>query len=166
MPSSSVLAVMASRAASLIEPVGPAPWRLPAETAEYIFEHNSIEVPAADSSLNAICSVKIEPGYAAIISHVLFNYVGNTAPQDGNAADILYSLRVDDGYFPRSFKSIPYHLGSLDQGPYPVPGYIRLNGGQKLEALVSVPVDSPIGTGVGNFVIAHLLGWQWQDRGE
>lgn len=162
----SPLAVLASRAAGLVEPVGLAPWRLPAETAEYIFEHDSIETPAADDSYNTIVSFTVQAGYAAIINGLLFNYVGSSAPVDGNAADLFYSLRVDDSYFPRSFGQISTHLGSLDNGPYPVPGFIRLKAGQKIEALVTVPTGSPITTGAGSFVIAHLLGWQWQDRKE
>lgn len=160
----SALAVMAERAHSLIEPVGLAPWRLPAETAEYVFEHDAIVTPEADGSYNPIVSFTVQAGYAAVITHLLFNYVGQSPPVDGNPADLFYALRVDDSYFPRSFGQITTHLGSLSQGPYPVPGFIRLKAGQKIEALVNVPVDSPITTGEGSFVIAHLLGWQWQDR--
>lgn len=158
------LATMSERAAGLARPVGLAPWRELPETGEYIHARNSIEVPAADDSYNVITTFTVQAGYAAVITHLLFNFVGTTPPVDGDAGSIFYSLRVDQGYFPRQFGQISSTLGSLTNGPYPIPGYLRLKAGQTLEGLVVVPSTSSISTGPGNWVICHLLGWQWPDR--
>lgn len=158
------LSVMAARAAALAQPVGASPWREVADTAEYTHRRGSIEVPAADGSLNVIVSFSVQPGYAAVLTAVLFNFSGQVAPQEGNSADVLYSLRVDSSYFPRDFGSINTSLGSLANGPYPIPGGLRLKAGQTIEGLIQVPVNSPVSTGPGSFAICHLLGWQWPDR--
>lgn len=161
--SNSSLAVMAARAATLVEPVGLAPWRAAPETAEYVHRRGAIPAPDPNTGNFVISSFTVQNGYAAVITHVLFAYNG-TGQIEGDAASLFYMLRVDQRYFPRDFETITTSLGSLTHGPYPIPGGLRLKGGETLEGLVNVPLDSPIAPGSPNYVFCHLIGWQWPDR--
>jgi hypothetical protein len=158
------LAILSARAAKLAQPVGATPWRDVAETAEYVHRRGSIVVPPNDGSYNTIVDFTVQAGYEAVLSHLLFVFSGATPPQEGDSASIFYAVRIDGGFYARDFQSIDTSLGSLANGPYPIPGGLRLKAGQTVEGLVNVPVTSAISTGPGNFSICHLIGWQWPDR--
>lgn len=157
------LAIMAARANSLQRPVGPTPWRDVPEFGEYIHVRGSIECPVDGTGYFTVAQFTVQAGYAAVLTHLLFNFFGTTPPVEGDSTSILYGLRVD-GYGPRDFGTINCTLGSLTHGPYPIPGALRLKGGQIVQGVVQVPAGSGVSTGPGNSVLCHLLGYQWLDQ--
>jgi len=151
-------------ASAMIPKPGAAPWLDPPQVSEYIHNRGSIVCPDAGTTDTVITSYRVQPGYAAVLTYVLFEYRGATDPIQGDATSLYYSLRLDGSLFLRDFAQITTQLGSLTHGPYPIPGAIPLRAGQTVEGLVTVPAASGVATGDPNRVFCHLLGWQWPVR--
>lgn len=160
----SVLCDMQEAARALKPKGGGATWREPSANSQYVHRRSSIAVPAPNTTNTAIVNYTCQAGFRSVITHVLLVYIGGSPPTEGDAAELYYSLRLNSGYFVRDFESITTTLGSLTNGPYPIPDGIRLTAGNFLEALVTVPLGSPIATGAPNRVHAHLLGWEWPEN--
>ena len=146
----------------LVPQPGGAAWRNPSSNSTYIHRRLSIVVPVPGTTDELIVAYTCPAGFRAVITQLVFLYIGAVAPVEGDVAQLYYSLRLNSGYFARDFATIDTHLGSLDV-PYPIPDGIRLSAGTLIEALVTVPALSPIAVGAPNRVHAHLLGWQWPE---
>lgn len=141
------------------------PWQNVAPGAKHFHKRGSLVVPAAGTSNSIVVSYTVPFGFEAVLTHVLNVYIGAAAPIEGLATDLFYTIRVAETYPLEDFGSIITTLGSLTNGPYPIPGGARFTAGQVVEYLVSVPAGTGIATGGTNFVHCQLLGWHWPTTG-
>lgn len=140
------------------------PWNEPATNAQYVHKRGSLVVPAPSATASLVVQYTVPTGHLATLTHVVLRYEGSpTAPVAGDATQFYFSLRIDSSYMAREFEQVVTPLGSFEL-PFPLPGGMRLFAKQTVEALVTVPVGSPISTGAGNYAHAFLIGFQWPEN--
>jgi hypothetical protein len=130
---------------------------------DYVHVRNSIECPAAGNQDVEVINYTVPAGFNLVFSHILCFYLGVSNPPDyeGDANQLFYSVMIDNTFFAKQFDQITSSLGSLNNGPYPIPGHMFFEENRLIQGLVTVPALSSIATGEGNRIHFHLIGWQW-----
>jgi hypothetical protein len=131
------------------------------QTGQHIHQRGSLVVPVAGTAATIITTYTVPLGFAALFTDVLLVYIGDAPPIEGDVSQLFYTLQLRGGQNVKDFEQVACTLGSLTNGPYPIRGGIGLVDGALLDALVTVPAGSPVGTGATNRVHAHLIGWEW-----
>ncbi len=157
------LVAIQNRARSLRQSLDPMPQSQMPIQGEYFHVRNSIVCPAAGAAETVVASYTVPDGFTAIINMILNLYIGAAAPVEGDVAELFYGIRINQDYYARDFGQIATTLGSLTQGPYPVPGGMILAAGSLVEYTVTVPAGSPVATGAPNRIHCQLLGWHWPE---
>ena len=140
----------------------PYPWLFPPPAGKTVKKIGGIVTPAAGVLLSVVTSYQVPEGHDAVIVGVFHTYVGSGFVQ-ASPGSLLWYVRVDAAVLP-DFDAMSYDLGAIST-PWPVPSGIRLESGQLVEYLVSVPGGSPITTGGNNRNLAGLIGWEWPQLG-
>lgn len=133
---------------------------LSSDLRERFHSFASIVTPAANNLNQLIVGFTVPASSQAAIVGIACFYVG-TGFVEGDSTLLFFSLRLNGAGFIRDYQTIPNTLGGLANGPWPVPGKIKLNAGDLVEFLVSVPAGSTITTGGTTRCHAHMLGYYW-----
>lgn len=148
--------------AGMVRRKTPYPWLFPPPAARTIRKVAGIVTPVAGTLLSLVTSYQVPDGHDAVIVGVFHTYVGSGFVQATSAA-LLWYIRVDGAVLP-DFDAMNTDLGAIST-PWPVPSGVRLQSGQLVEYLVSVPGGSPISVGGNNRNLAGLIGWEWPTLG-
>jgi len=140
-------------------PLGVAPGLppTPKDERKRFHQFNSIVAPVAGSLLQTITVYTCPTGHEAKVVGLFCGYVGSGFVE-GDATLLYFSIRLNGASYIQDYAQIPYTLGSLTSGPWPVPAGIQLAPGDTLEFLVSVPGGSAIATGAPNRCHGHFVG--------
>jgi hypothetical protein len=146
-----------TRAQQLVEPEAPHPW----QQVQPVHARAAIVCPAVGTSNTLVIAYTVPKGFSFVLQGIVCLYTGTTAPVEGDSDSLLYRLRANSAFFVRDFGLIATTLGSLTNGPYPIPGGVKLDAGTLLELVVTVPAASGIATGGINRIHGHLIGIEW-----
>jgi hypothetical protein len=147
-----------------------APWIDPPPGWVAINRRGSIAAPAV-ATQTLITSYQVPIAMNAIILAVMNVFFGNDAAGNNGSGTVTWTIDVNRpltppsnllGYSPNDFSSIITQLGSLTQGPWPVPGGILLNEQDLIR--YKVTTAGAVGVGAPNFITAAFLGWMWPAR--
>jgi hypothetical protein len=147
-----------------------APWIDPPPGWVLVNRRGSISAPAINT-LTLITSFQVPIAMNAIILAVMNVFFGNDAAGNNGSGTITWTIDVNRpiapasnqlGYSPPDFSAIITQLGSLTQGPWPVPGGILLNEQDFIR--YKVTTSGAVGVGAPNFITAAFLGWMWPAR--
>lgn len=151
-------------ATSLKAPPARDPVNDPTPFGSHLFVGSSIVCPAVGTTNTLVAEYIVPAGFRAVITHVLNQYAGSGFVEGDEA--LLYWTILLNSRSVRGFNQIAWSMGSLADGPYPVPWKIRLKATDILRYVVTVPAGSAIGTGAPNRVICHFVGGEWAEGEE
>lgn len=144
----------------------PIPW-----IAEPVFAQGFVTAPAyGTANQDIICAYQVPRGYQALLCGLILGYAGAAGP--ALPGQVVFSVDVDNpaaipvfpqmGYTEKDYAAVPFPLGSLSPAlPWPV----ELRHEQNETVRVKGRTVSGVATGVGNFLFAALLGFQWPAMG-
>lgn len=147
-----------------------APWIDPPPGFQIINRRGTIAAPAVATQA-LITSFQCPQAMEAVIVAVMNVFFGNDAAGNNGSGTVTWQIDIDKpglgsaatgGYFPPDFGSITTQLGSLVNGPWPVPGGIRLTERDTIR--YKVTTSGAVGVGAPNFITAAFLGWYWPAR--
>lgn len=109
-----------------------------------------------------ICQYQVKPGWYSLICGVVLGFTGSgPSPLPG---DIIYTIDIDRplgdstaGYGEKDYTAVGLQLGSLQFVPWPVE--FKHQDGEIIR--VKAYTTGNVGTGVGNWITAALIGYEW-----
>lgn len=131
-----------------------------ASQQEPIFKSGAIVAPAKGTVENQVLNFDLEKGFAAIITGLAWDYVGNGFV-DGSGG-IIWLVMIDYRFVP-GYSQVLQAFGD-DQQPRPVLKGIPVGPGQNVQVLVSIPVLSPITVGGATQIFAAVSGVKFPVR--
>jgi hypothetical protein len=135
-----------------------------------INRRGSIAAPA-NGTQALVVTFTVPQAMEAVVLFVLNVFFGSDNGGNNGSGSIVWVIDVNRplgaagtglGYVPPDFGNIVTQLGSLTQGPWPVPGGIHLNERDVIN--YKVTTTAPVGVGAPNFVTCALCGWMWPAR--
>jgi hypothetical protein len=156
----------------------PYAWSYPPPNADQVLAEpaGGAVLAPANNTLTELLLFTVDDGYVFRLSHILLTIAG-AAFADGTGQ---YQWTVDvniptaigggvlapilpSGYVVPYFNAITAHRGSLDNGPWPIPG--RLVFKPRDQIRVKVITQAPFGQGGSIFFLVSLVGWTWPALG-
>lgn len=146
------------------------------KTALPIAAFGFVQVPAFGTQANIVPAganpgqdfmYEAKPNWYALICGIVLQFAGaGPAPLPG---DVQYVIDVDRplgvtgiGHAEKDYNVIPFTLGAFTTG-YPWPTELKHRNGEQLRIKATAIVN--MGTGLGNFFQAALIGWEWPEKG-
>lgn len=144
----------------------PIPW-----LAEPVFVQGFVTAPAYGAGNQLIlCTYQVPRGFQALLCGLVLGYAG--AAGSALPGQVQFTVDIDNpsapvvspqqGYTEKDYAAVPFVLGTLVGGPvWPVE--FRHDQGETIR--VKGQTVSGVATGVGNFLYAALVGFQWPAMG-
>jgi len=146
----------------------PYPWVDPPPNAVSFCSRGSIAAPAFGSANQAVVTSFTCPrNFRGVLKYILNVYTGSGFDEGSGSITWVIDVNVPlstggvtpIGYGLNDYQSIVTTLGSLINGPWPVPGGVIFQDGDVLR--YKVTTAAPVAVGAPNFVHCMLLGWIW-----
>lgn len=146
---------------------------IPPENAEYVFQPQTTPCDANGTTVELL-AYSVEPGFLFRMTGLLVTYVGQ--PLADGLGQTAFTLDVDmptdiggtvvfpvlpSGQTMKGFDSWDFHLGSLDNGPWKIPGPMLYDPGEVVR--LKVVTASPFPETAVSF-IAIFEGWTWPQK--
>lgn len=151
----------------------PYKWELPPYDSQNVNVSKAVVAPA-NGTLTELLSYTVPDGYQFRLRYILLTYTG-TAFVDGTS-QVTWNVDVDipvppggsvtipiipSGYRIPDFASINWHLGSLENGPWPVPGRMVFMPQKVLRVKATTVAPFPAGATVR--FLSMFVGWLYPD---
>jgi hypothetical protein len=130
-----------------------------------VFAFGQAQVPAYGTQV-VLATYTTRSNWVSLISGLVLQFTGTgPAPQPTDATfvvDVDRPLGLTEGYAEKDYGGVPFTLGNFTLGPvWPVE--FRHNNGEVLR--IKATANANMGTGVGNFFVGALVGWEWPEQG-
>lgn len=144
----------------------PIPWNARPVTK---FPLTPVVAPAYGSANQVVLVTYTVPvNWSALLYGVVFGFSSASAPAP-LPGDLVFTVDIDrplgstfGGYTEKDYSAVPFALGALTNGPY-WPIEWQHTSGEVIRIKGYTVANVP--TGAGSFLVAALLGWEWNTEG-